>query len=71
MAVTTLLRDMRIRRRLKQVELAQQSGVSVFKLSVFESGAARPGRTNARKLADALGVNVEEIFPHLTTREET
>ncbi len=64
----TKLQEMRVSKKLKQVELAQQSGVSVFKLSVFESGAARPGRENAKKIADALGVKIEEIFPHFATQ---
>jgi transcriptional regulator with XRE-family HTH domain len=37
----------------------------VFKVCVFERGAARPGPKNAAKLANALGVPADRLFPHL------
>lgn len=53
----------RARPPMKQVELARRAGVSVYKLSVWESGAARPGPVNRERIARALGVPVERVFP--------
>jgi transcriptional regulator with XRE-family HTH domain len=50
---------------LSQIALARRAGVSVYKLSVWESGGARPGPVNKAKLARALGVAVAKLFPEV------
>lgn len=56
------LREWREARALTQVELAERAGVSSRSIAGYEAGAgARP--PTVRKLADALGVEVGDLFP--------
>jgi transcriptional regulator with XRE-family HTH domain len=55
------LRQWRERRAMTQEELAEKAGVSVRSVAGYEAGAgARPG--TVRKIADTLGVEVEELL---------
>jgi transcriptional regulator with XRE-family HTH domain len=55
------LRELRERRALTQVELAERAGLSSRSVAGYEAGAgARPG--TVRKLARALGVRVTDLF---------
>jgi transcriptional regulator with XRE-family HTH domain len=58
--VGPLLRDWRLRRRLTQMELALDSGVSTRPLSFVETGRARPSSTLVLHLADQLEVPLRE-----------
>lgn len=53
-AVGDILRDWRRRRRLSQLDLALEAGVSQRHLSFVESGRARPSRDAVLRLAQAL-----------------
>lgn len=55
-----LLREWRARRRLSQLELSLQSGVSARHVSYVETGRARPSRELLETLADALDVPSRE-----------
>lgn len=55
-----LLRAWRRRRRLSQLELALESGVSQRHLSFLESGRARPSRRMILQLSEALEVPLRE-----------
>jgi transcriptional regulator with XRE-family HTH domain len=55
-----LLRDWRTRRRLSQLDLATESGVSARHLSFVETGRARPSREMVLHLADHLAVPLRE-----------
>ena len=57
------LKKMRESRGMRQVELAGRSRVSISYLQVLETGWLRPSESIQAKLADALGCNVDEIFP--------
>ncbi|UXZ43607.1 helix-turn-helix domain-containing protein [Pseudomonas soli] len=46
---------------LTQQELGDASGVSPSQISRYEAGQARPRKTVMGKLADALGVSVDEL----------
>ncbi len=56
------LRDLRYRRGLSQVELAALSGVGQDTISTTENGKHRPYPSTLRKLARALGVEIEELL---------
>jgi transcriptional regulator with XRE-family HTH domain len=58
--VGLLLRDWRQRRRLSQMELALESGVSTRHLSFVETGRARPSPEMVLHLADRLEVPLRE-----------
>jgi transcriptional regulator with XRE-family HTH domain len=56
----TLLRDWRRRRRLSQLDLALEAGVSARHLSFVETGRARPSREMVLHLADQLDVPLRD-----------
>jgi transcriptional regulator with XRE-family HTH domain len=59
-SVGTLLRDSRRRRRLSQLDLALEAGVSARHLSFLETGRSRPSREMVLHLADELDVPLRE-----------
>jgi transcriptional regulator with XRE-family HTH domain len=65
MSVTTrpigdLLRDWRQRRRLSQLELSLDAGISARHLSFLETGRSQPSRDMVLRLADRLDVPLRE-----------
>ncbi len=58
--VGTLLRDWRRRRRMSQLELALEAGVSTRHLSFVETGRSRPSAEMVLHLADRLEVPLRE-----------
>jgi transcriptional regulator with XRE-family HTH domain len=58
--VGTLLRDWRQRRRLSQLELALEAGVSTRHLSFVETGRSRPSADMVNHLAERLEVPLRE-----------
>src|SRR5215203_273501 len=58
--VGDLLRDWRLRRRLSQLDLALEAGVSARHLSFVETGRARPSREMVLHLAEQLDVPLRE-----------
>jgi transcriptional regulator with XRE-family HTH domain len=58
--VGALLRDWRQRRRLSQLDLASEAGVSSRHLSFLETGRVRPSREMVLHLADELDVPLRE-----------
>jgi transcriptional regulator with XRE-family HTH domain len=59
-AVGGLLRHWRATRRLSQLELALEAGVSSRHLSYVETGRSRPSREMVLRLADALEIPLRE-----------
>lgn len=59
----TWLAVVRIARGLTQRELAHKAGVSQVQLSRLENGKRRPQAATRSRLARALHVDVEQIFP--------
>src|SRR5687767_8735417 len=55
-----LLREWRSMRRISQMELSFEAGVSARYLSCIESGKARPSREMVSALADALEMPLRE-----------
>lgn len=58
------LREARIKRRWSQAKLAKEAGVGYAGLSRYEQGWSTPTRQTAKRLADALGVTVTQIYPN-------
>ena len=63
--VGSLLREWRERRRLSQVDLANQAGVSARHISFLETGRAKPSRAMVLRLADQLDVPMRDRNPLL------
>src|SRR5689334_24854218 len=59
-AVGTLLREWRRRRRLSQLDLALEAGVSARHLSFVETGRSRPSAEMVVHLAEQLEVPLRE-----------
>jgi len=58
--VGTLLREWRQRRRLSQLDLALEAGVSARHLSFLETGRSRPSAEMVLHLADELEVPLRD-----------
>jgi transcriptional regulator with XRE-family HTH domain len=63
MAKISPLRQVRFDLQLTQERLAVKSGVGQAKISQYERGITRPSEKNKARLAEALGVFVDKIFP--------
>lgn len=58
--VGSLLREWRTRRRVSQLELSAETGVSTRHLSFIETGRARPSRDMVMRLAEFLDLPLRE-----------
>lgn len=58
--IGALLREWRAARRLSQLDLALETGISTRHLSCVETGKARASRDTVSRLADALGMPLRE-----------
>lgn len=63
--------ELRRQRGLTQEELARRVRVSVRAVAAWESGEASPRHRNARALARALGVDVQQLAPEAVAEERT
>ena len=61
--VMNRIRDIREERKLTQEELAERAGLPRQHVSDLERGVMRPRIDTAQKLAAALGVTVDDLFP--------
>lgn len=59
----TWLRFHREDQGLSQQDLADATGISKVSLNRFERGHRRPAAATAERIADALGLEVWEVFP--------
>jgi len=58
-----VLRLARRRRDVRQIDLARASGVSVRALRELERGRATPSAETLARLAVALGLDIQELWP--------
>ena len=56
------LRTIRNEKRLTQAQLAQKAGVDQGFISKIEKGEGNPSLENIRQIANALGVEIAEMF---------
>ena len=61
-AASNRLREIRLGASLTQQQLAQLSGVSQWTISRIEHGKRHPQVGPAYRLAQAMGVRIEDIF---------
>jgi transcriptional regulator with XRE-family HTH domain len=57
------LREIRVVKRITQFQLRLITGIHQSKISLIENGFIEPQDEEKEKLAKALGVSLEEIFP--------
>jgi transcriptional regulator with XRE-family HTH domain len=62
------LKIARTRQRVCQYELSHRTGISQGLISLIERGYRHPTKVQAGKIAEALRINIEEIFPDLLLR---
>ena len=60
----------RTKTKMSQLELSIKAQMSQTDLSLIERGLKFPTKEHADKIADALQVDIEEIFPDLLSRWE-
>jgi transcriptional regulator with XRE-family HTH domain len=65
------LRRIRRMRGLSQQDLAALSGVSQFTITEVETGRREPRPSTLRKLAEALDIEVAELFRPSVTRQSS
>ncbi len=57
-------------RKLSQEEVAERSNMSLSYISTVETGIANPTLSTAEKLAQGLGVDVQDLFAPLNGKME-
>jgi XRE family transcriptional regulator, regulator of sulfur utilization len=60
-ALGEAVRELRLKRKATQEEVAAGAGITTATLSLIERGQANPTWDTARKLAAALGVSIVEL----------
>lgn len=66
--MNSALRNKRIEKGLSQCDLYKKTDVGPWRISQFERGLI-PHKDEAQKIAAALGVDVQELFPGLQDHE--
>jgi transcriptional regulator with XRE-family HTH domain len=62
LAVTSYLRELRIRKGVSQNQLSQLSGISRSGLGHIESGNVLPSFANILRISGALEITIEEVL---------
>jgi len=57
------LREIRVVKRFTQFRLRIETGIHQSKISLIENGLVQPNQAEEKKLAQALGVKAEDLFP--------
>ena len=65
--VIRLLREERLRRKLSNYAVAQNSGVSESMLSLVERGLRNPTMELMLRISDAIGVNLADVLKRAQT----
>lgn len=68
--VEILLREVRIKKNMSTRALAELAGVSRSHIIKIESGQSMPGIDVLCNLADALDVQIEELYRHKRKSKE-
>jgi transcriptional regulator with XRE-family HTH domain len=70
-AIGREVRRVRTERGWSQAQLAEAADMSVPGISLIETGARSPSGVSLGKIADALDVEVGELFPKARRRSST
>lgn len=65
-----MLKDIRKRAGLTQVELALKLGIKQGSISNWENGTSKPDIPTAAKIAEALNVDISEVIICFTEKKE-
>ena len=71
MFVGKRIREIRIKKKIKQKELADKVGVRNNTISQYEHGINAPGQDILFKIANVLEVKVEDLLPPTPTNKST
>ena len=63
------IRGARVRKRLKQAELARLVGISTNAMNAIELGSVDPRVSRVLKIAQVLDVSVDYLLDHTATRK--
>lgn len=64
----TSLKSKRLEAGLSQFDLYKKTDIGPWRISQFERGLV-PRKEEAKKIAEALGINVNELFPEMQGKE--
>lgn len=64
------LKELREKKGMSQAELSKTVGLQQSTISQYENGSRMPPMTKAKKIADALGVSLDDFFCSLTFHNE-
>ena len=64
------LKQLRAKKGLSQTELGHKTGLKQTTISQYENGSRKPSLSIAKRLSDALGVTIDDIFCSLTFQNE-
>lgn len=64
------LKEFREKKGLSQTELANRVGLKQTTISQYENGSRRPNLSMAKKLADALGISLDDFVCLSTFQNE-
>ena len=59
----TLLEKVRKEKGLRKCDLSRISGINHCQITTYENGYGRPSMQTAQRLASALGVKIDAVFP--------
>lgn len=63
MTAPNRVRDLRVEKRMSVADLARMSGLTPRQINYVEAGESAPSLRSARAIADALGFDVDVVFP--------
>lgn len=64
------LKELREKKGMSQAELSETVGLKQSTISQYENGSRMPPMTKAKKIADALGVSLDDFFCSLIFHNE-
>jgi len=64
------LKELREKNGMSQAELSKEVGLKQSTISQYENGSRKPPIEKAKKIADALGISLDDFFCSLTFHNE-
>lgn len=55
-------KEIRLKKGLKQIDIARATGLSKATISLYENGKSKPSINSAYKVANELEVTIDELF---------
>lgn len=67
--ITKTLRKIRLKKKIKQIEIAKRTGLSKQMISKIETANGNPSLSTLVKYCDCIGVDLSELLMHALNRE--